>query len=40
LATRVRSVCADIGEIASDHFPLRIDIDLETPGLATTSGGG
>ncbi|RVD16844.1 endonuclease/exonuclease/phosphatase family protein, partial [Mesorhizobium sp. M4B.F.Ca.ET.017.02.2.1] len=40
LATRVRSVGADIGEIASDHFPLRIDIDLETPGLATTSGGG
>jgi endonuclease/exonuclease/phosphatase family metal-dependent hydrolase len=31
LADRVRSVSADIGEIASDHFPLRVDIDLETP---------
>ncbi|MER9305237.1 endonuclease/exonuclease/phosphatase family protein [Mesorhizobium sp. M0293] len=31
---RVRSVGADIGEVASDHFPLRIDIDLETPGIA------
>lgn len=30
-ADRVRSVSADIGEIASDHFPVRIDIDLETP---------
>ncbi|CCV16115.1 endonuclease/exonuclease/phosphatase family protein [Mesorhizobium sp. STM 4661] len=30
-ADRVRSVSADIGEIASDHFPLRVDIDLETP---------
>ncbi|UVK40636.1 endonuclease/exonuclease/phosphatase family protein [Mesorhizobium sp. AR10] len=30
-AGRVRSVSADIGEIASDHFPLRVDIDLETP---------
>ena len=30
-AGRVRSVGADIGEIASDHFPLRVDIDLETP---------
>ena len=37
LAARVRSVSADIGEVASDHFPLRVDIDLETPGLA--SGG-
>ena len=27
----MRSVSADIGEIASDHFPLRVDIDLETP---------
>ncbi|TJW69481.1 MAG: EEP domain-containing protein, partial [Mesorhizobium sp.] len=40
LATRVRSVGADIGEIASDHFPLRVDIDLETPCLAAVSGGG
>ena len=31
LAGRVRSVSADIGEVASDHFPLRVDIDLETP---------
>lgn len=31
LADRVRSVGADIGEVASDHFPLRVDIDLETP---------
>ena len=31
LADRVRRVSADIGEIASDHFPLRVDIDLETP---------
>ncbi|WP_214472030.1 endonuclease/exonuclease/phosphatase family protein [Mesorhizobium sp. dw_380] len=30
-AGRVRSVGSDIGEIASDHFPLRVDIDLETP---------
>ena len=30
-ADRVRSVSADIGEVASDHFPLRVDIDLETP---------
>lgn len=34
LAGRVRSVGADIGEVASDHFPVRVDIDLETPGLA------
>ena len=38
-AGRVRSVSADIGEVASDHFPLRIDIDLETSGIATISGG-
>lgn len=38
LAGRVRSVGADIGEIASDHFPLRVDIDLETP-LAMQGGG-
>lgn len=38
LAERVRSVSADIGEIASDHFPLRIDIDLGTP-LAIPGGG-
>ncbi len=38
-AGRVRSVSADIGEVASDHFPLRIDIDLETSGIAATSGG-
>lgn len=31
LADRVRSVSAAIGEVASDHFPLRVDIDLETP---------
>lgn len=31
LADRVRCVGADIGEVASDHFPLRVDIDLETP---------
>lgn len=37
-AGRVRSVSADIGEIASDHFPLRVDIDLETP-LAMPGGG-
>ncbi|RUU33483.1 EEP domain-containing protein [Mesorhizobium sp. M6A.T.Ce.TU.002.03.1.1] len=37
-AGRVRSVSADIGEIASDHFPLRVDIDLETP-FATGTGG-
>ncbi|BCG86008.1 endonuclease/exonuclease/phosphatase [Mesorhizobium sp. 113-3-9] len=30
-AGRVRSVGSDIGEVASDHFPVRIDIDLETP---------
>jgi len=30
-ADRVRSVGADIGEVASDHFPVRVDIDLETP---------
>ncbi|TIL77253.1 MAG: EEP domain-containing protein, partial [Mesorhizobium sp.] len=40
LATRVHSIGADIGEAASDHFPVRVDIDLETPGLAATSGGG
>jgi endonuclease/exonuclease/phosphatase family metal-dependent hydrolase len=37
-AGRVRSVGADIGEVASDHFPLRIDIDLETS-ITTVSGG-
>ncbi|MER8488977.1 endonuclease/exonuclease/phosphatase family protein [Mesorhizobium australicum] len=31
LAGRVRSVGSDIGEVASDHFPVRVDIDLETP---------
>ena len=30
-AGRVRSVSVDNGEIASDHFPLFVDIDLETP---------
>lgn len=30
-ADRVRSVSADIDEVASDHFPVRVDIDLETP---------
>ena len=39
-AGRVRSVSADIGEIASDHFPLRVDIDLETPANATGARGG
>ena len=39
LAGRVRSVSADIGELASDHFPLRIDIDLETPGIASGLAG-
>jgi len=29
-ARRVRSVRSDIGEVASDHFPVRVDIDLET----------
>ena len=38
-AGRVRSVSADIGEIASDHFPLRVDIDLETPVVAQVRGG-
>jgi endonuclease/exonuclease/phosphatase family metal-dependent hydrolase len=38
-ADRVRYVTADIGEIASDHFPVRIDIDLETPVPATSFGG-
>lgn len=37
-AGRVRSVGADVGEVASDHFPLRVDIDLETP-LAVLRGG-
>jgi endonuclease/exonuclease/phosphatase family metal-dependent hydrolase len=36
-ADRVRSVTADIGAVASDHFPIRVDIDLETPPLG--SGG-
>ncbi|MBZ9680435.1 endonuclease/exonuclease/phosphatase family protein [Mesorhizobium sp. CO1-1-2] len=31
LAGRVRSVGSDMGEVASDHFPVRVDIDLETP---------
>jgi endonuclease/exonuclease/phosphatase family metal-dependent hydrolase len=31
MAKRVRSIGADIGEVASDHFPLRVEIDLETP---------
>ena len=30
---------ADIGEVASDHFPLRVDIDLETPGVAPGLAG-
>ncbi len=38
LSDRVRSVHADIGEVASDHFPVRIDIDLETPFAAGTQG--
>ena len=32
LADRVRSVSVDTGCIASDHFPVTIDIDLETLG--------
>ena len=32
LASRVRSVLAGNAEIASDHHPLWVDIDLETPG--------
>jgi endonuclease/exonuclease/phosphatase family metal-dependent hydrolase len=39
LADRVRTVSADIGEIASDHFPVRIDIDLETSFALCPSGG-
>lgn len=39
LAERVRTVSADIGEIASDHFPVRVDIDLETPFAVSLSGG-
>ncbi|CDX11050.1 Endonuclease/exonuclease/phosphatase [Mesorhizobium sp. ORS 3324] len=39
LAGRVRSLTADIGEVASDHFPLRVDIDLETPGIASGPAG-
>jgi endonuclease/exonuclease/phosphatase family metal-dependent hydrolase len=34
LAERVRSVSVDTDCIASDHFPVTIDIDLETPGTA------
>ncbi|TPK62179.1 endonuclease/exonuclease/phosphatase family protein [Mesorhizobium sp. B2-4-19] len=30
-AGRVRSIASDMGEVASDHFPVRVDIDLETP---------
>ncbi len=30
-AGRVRSIGSDVGEVASDHFPVRVDIDLETP---------
>lgn len=30
LAGRVRSASVDTGELASDHFPLSVDIDLET----------
>ncbi|TJW83766.1 MAG: EEP domain-containing protein, partial [Mesorhizobium sp.] len=39
LAGRVRSVSADIGAVASDHFPLRVDIDLETPAIASGLAG-
>ncbi|MDX8511830.1 endonuclease/exonuclease/phosphatase family protein [Mesorhizobium captivum] len=39
LAGRVRSVSADIGEVASDHFPLSVDIDLETPGIVPGPAG-
>ena len=31
MAERVRSIGADMGEVASDHFPLRVEIDLEMP---------
>ncbi|MBZ9795019.1 endonuclease/exonuclease/phosphatase family protein [Mesorhizobium sp. ES1-4] len=30
-AGRVRSVGSDMGQVASDHFPVRVDIDLDTP---------
>jgi endonuclease/exonuclease/phosphatase family metal-dependent hydrolase len=40
LAGRVRSVGADIGEVASDHFPLRVEIDLETPFRNDGGSGG
>lgn len=33
LADRVRSYSVDTNQTASDHFPVFIDIDLETPGL-------
>jgi endonuclease/exonuclease/phosphatase family metal-dependent hydrolase len=39
LAGRVRSVTADVGEVASDHFPLRVAIDLETPGIGSSLAG-
>ena len=39
LADRVRALSADIGQVASDHFPLRVDIDLETPGLDSGLAG-
>jgi endonuclease/exonuclease/phosphatase family metal-dependent hydrolase len=32
LASRVRSVSVDNAEIASDHHPLFVDIDLDDPG--------
>lgn len=37
MAARVHSVDADIGEVASDHFPLRVEVDLETPFVAGRS---
>ncbi|TIU53842.1 MAG: EEP domain-containing protein, partial [Mesorhizobium sp.] len=39
LAGRVRSITADVGEVASDHFPLRVEIDLETPGIGSSLAG-
>jgi endonuclease/exonuclease/phosphatase family metal-dependent hydrolase len=32
LAERVRSVTIDTSCTASDHFPVTVEIDLETPG--------
>ena len=39
LASRVRSVHVDTGCEASDHFPVWVDIDLETSGGAARIDG-